>query len=913
MFQRFSGFLFGIVVMIAMISMYIFIDKPTEKTNEKTLSATTSRMSAPEIAPKLADTDSPAMDTPPWGATITRLPNGLTVLVQEDERFPLASIRLYVHAGSAYETPAQAGISHLLEHMVFKGTAKRPKGGAAGDIEAIGGYINAATSFDYTVYLADVPVSHWKTGMDVLKDMAFNATVDPEELESEKKVVLSELERGEDNPGQLLFKHISANTLPNTPYARPIIGYRETVSGFSRQDIKDYIATYYQPQSMLLVVSGKVDKKAVLDEAQKQFGSLNNTRDFVPPASIDITQFTDGPTVRVEHGKWNKVYMSVALPIHGFNDSRATALEVLAQLLGGDRTSTLYKTFKYEKQLVDDISLGAYAFERVGFLYLSASLEADKLDTFWQELMKTFSSLDANAFTDEELQRARLNLEDSMYRTKETLPGLASKVGMFQFFSGGEQGETNYIQTLRQTGRAQLEDAIRTYVRPERMHAVLLLPEKAEVSATTLEKSTRTIWPVSAVAVKKADSKQHPAGTETIDLGKGRTLVLIPDNTLPYISMDLVFQGGDSLVDANRQGLAELTARTLTKGTAKLDATAIEEFQSNRASDIGASSGRQTFTLRAKFPERFGDDMLGLFRDVLKEPAFAPEEVTREITNMKAAIKSREDQPLGLAFRHMFPFLFRNHAYGYYQLGTDESLNTYTPESISTFWKEQVARPWTLAVCGNFDREAMLKLANSLPVPAAEKAVPAQPEWNAEREKTLTLKDRNQAHLLMIFKTAPLGAEDGPALDLLQAILAGQSGLLFSDLRDKHGLGYTVTAFPWQSNLTGLLVFYIGTEPEKEQQALDGFKRVIKDLQTNLLPAEQLARGKNLLRGDYYRDHQSLSSRSSEAASLSASGFPLDMNKEAIEKADKLTAEDLRNVARKYLLPDSAYIMRVVP
>ncbi|UZP68169.1 insulinase family protein [Desulfovibrio mangrovi] len=913
MFQRFSGFLFGIIVMITMISMYIFIDKPTEKTNEKTLSTTSPHMSAPESGAKPAGADIPAMDPPPWGASVTHLPNGLTVLIQEDDRFPLASIRLYVHAGSAYETPAQAGISHLLEHMVFKGTDKRPKGGAAGDIEAIGGYINAATSFDYTVYLADVPAAHWKTGMDVLKDMAFNATIDPEELESEKKVVLSELERGEDNPGQLLFKRISARSLPNTPYARPIIGYRETVSGFSRQDIKDYISTYYQPQSMLLVVNGKVDKAEVLREAKEQFGSLVNTRESIPPAAIDLAQFTDGPSVTVEHGKWNKAYMSVALPIHGFNDSRATALEVLAQLLGGDRTSTLYKTFKYERQLVDDISLGAYAFERVGFLYLSASLDADKVDTFWQELMKTLATVNAGDFTEEELQRARLNLEDSMYRTKETLPGLASKVGMFQFFSGGEQGEANYIQTLRQTGREQLQDVINTYVRPERLHSVILLPEKAEVNATALEKSTRSIWPVNAVAVKKADSRQHPTGTETIDLGKGRTLILIPDNTLPYISMDLIFQGGDSLSDAEHQGLAELTARTLTKGTAKLDATAMEEFQSNRASDIGAGSGRQTFTLRAKFPERFSSDMLGLFRDVLTEPAFAPEEVEREIQNMKAAIKSREDQPLGLAFRHMFPFLFKNHSYGFYQLGSEESLGTFTPDSIKTFWKQQVVRPWTLAVCGNYDRDAMLRLASSLPAPEVEKAAALQPEWGAEREKTLTLKDRNQAHLLMIFKTAPLGSEDGPALDLLQTILAGQSGLLFSDLRDKHGLGYTVTAFPWQSDLTGLLAFYIGTEPAKEQQALDGFKRVIADLHANLLPEEQLNRGKNLLRGDYYRDHQSLSSRSSEAASLSASGYPLDMNKEAIEKADKLTAADLRNVARKYLKPESAYIMRVVP
>lgn len=904
MFQRFSGFLFGVIIMMMMISMYIFFDKPSEIQSEKMLPATTSRT-------QLAENQS--TDLPPWGASVTRLPNGLTVLVMEDTRFPLASVRLYVHAGSAYETPKQAGISHLLEHMVFKGTEKRPKGGAAGDIEAIGGYINASTSFDYTVYLADVPSANWKTGMDVLKDMAFHASIDPTELESEKKVVLSELERGEDNPSQLLFKRISAQSLPNTPYARPIIGYKETVNSFSRQDIKDYIATYYQPQSMLLVVSGNIHKQDVLDEAQRQFGSLTNTRNSLPPSGIDIAPFTDGPTVTVEHGKWNKVYMSVALPIHGFNDARATSLEVFAQLIGGDPTSLLYKTFKYEKQLVDDISVGAYAFERVGFLYLTAVLDADKLDTFWKELMTTFAGLKADSFTGEEYQRARLNLEDSMFRAKETIPGLTSKIGMYQFFNGGEQGEINYIQTLRQTGNQQIQDVIDTYIRPERMHSVILMPEKAAVNATALEKTTRTIWPVNSVTVKKADAKLHDKATETITLGNGGTVILIPDDTLPYIAMDMVFQGGDSLITASSQGLSELAARTLTKGTAKMDATAMEEFQSNRASGIGASSGKQSFTLRAKFPERFSGDMLGLFSDVLKEPAFAPEEVDREIANIQASIKAQEDQPLGLAFRQLFPFLFKNHSYGYYHLGNEESLQSFSAATVKAYWKQQVNQPWTLAVCGNFDREAILKMAAGLPAANAIKTAATLPEWGNEIEKDLTLKDRNQAHLLMIFKTAPLGSDDGPALDLLQAILAGQSGLLFNDLRDKHGLGYTVTAFPWQSDLAGLLIFYIGTEPQKMQQAMDGFRRVVAELHTNLLPEEQLRRGKNLLRGDYYRDHQSLGSRSGEAAMLSSSGFPLDMNKDAIEKAEKLTAEDLRTISKKYLTPDSAYIVKVVP
>lgn len=126
------------------------------------------------------------------------MPNGLSVLILKDTRFPLVSTRLYVHAGSSYETPDQAGISHVLEHMVFKGTGQPPQKRHQPGSGIRGGYLNAATSYDYTVYITDMPDRHWKLGMDVVRDMAFHPTLDPQELESEKNVIVAELQRGED-------------------------------------------------------------------------------------------------------------------------------------------------------------------------------------------------------------------------------------------------------------------------------------------------------------------------------------------------------------------------------------------------------------------------------------------------------------------------------------------------------------------------------------------------------------------------------------------------------------------------------------------------------------------------------------------------------------------------------------------
>ena len=182
---------------------------------------------------------------------VVKLPNGLTVMTVEDNRFPLVAVRLFVHAGSGYETPGQAGLSHLLEHMVFKSTEKRPAGQVASDIEGAGGELNASTSFDGTTYRVDLPAERWKLGLDVIKDMIFGAKFDPAELDSERQVVLSELARGRDNPDNRLFQITQAMAWPGLAYGWPIIGFPETVSAFSAKDLRDYVRERYQPQGML--------------------------------------------------------------------------------------------------------------------------------------------------------------------------------------------------------------------------------------------------------------------------------------------------------------------------------------------------------------------------------------------------------------------------------------------------------------------------------------------------------------------------------------------------------------------------------------------------------------------------------------------------------------------------------------
>jgi zinc protease len=783
---------------------------------------------------------------------VFKLANGLQVVIQQDARFPLVSMRLFVHAGSAYETPEEAGISHLLEHMVFKGTRRRPAGNLAEEIEKMGGYCNAATSFDYTVYIAELPAQHWRVGLDVLEDMAFHPLLDDKELAAEKKVVLAELKRGEDNPSDLLFKRIQALSLARTPYERPIIGYENIINSITRKDMLDYINRHYQPQSAMLLVCGNVDPAALKQEINKIYAPLKNTRPLARPEAIDLDRLPEnGPRVSVQKGPWSKVYLGMAFPGIAQASARSTHLDILSSLLAEGKTSYLYRKYKYNLQLVDDIGFDNYSFERLGMLYLTAELPPEKFGAFWAELVKDLKRLDAVSFTEQELNRVKLNGEDRLFRSKETLSGLTAKIGYFEFFEDGARSEENYLYTLRKASLQDIYGQLQNFVLPSRMSAVVLTPESGpEITAEQLASALLADWPLAQKGSVDQNMASGGQTSESIELGPGRKLILIPDNTLPYVSASLMFTGGDALLNEQRQGLAAAAASLLSKGSGTLNATEYENFLADRAASLSITSGRQSFAFNLSFPERFSADMFALLQTTLDKPAFSADELSRVINNQISSIKAAEDQPLGLAFRRIFPFLFGNHPYGYMQLGDKERVQTFTNAEIRAFWDKQKKESWVLAVCGSFNREALIAAAGKLPVPAVPARNLDAPGWTETKSLTLNMPGRNQAHLMLIFPTVPIADEDAAEISLLQNILAGQSGLLFTELRDKQSLGYSVTAIPWNGQKSGLLIFYIGTEPEKLTQAKIGFLKIIERLNKEKLPATLLERGKNSLQGD---------------------------------------------------------------
>ncbi len=838
--------------------------------------------------------------------TVFRLKNGLTVYLIQDKRFPMVCTRLYVRTGSTHETPEQFGISHVLEHMVFKGTKTRPTGQIAKDVEALGGYLNAYTSFDKTCYLTDMPSKEWKTGIDIVRDMAFNPLLDAGELEREKPVIISELEGKEDEPGQRLFLEIQAASLKGTPYGHPIIGTRETVKAVTPESLRAYIDRWYQPQNMMLLVAGDMDVKAVQAFVEESFGSLANKDDFQAEEPVDLSSIEPEKRTGVTRGAWNKVYLQLAFPVPGIKDYNALHLDMLSMMLSGDATALFERKYRHDRHLVDSIAVGNAGFSRLGLFEVSVIMDADKTEEVFTSLVRDLRDLSMTSFKKADLDRARLNTLDGYDRTGETLSGLTSWRGMMQLDLGGRQGEANIRAFIEDIDLASIGRTYAMYARPAAVRVRALVPQKAEIPdlAAILDRE----WPVPAET--KDNDKAGVQDYEMLTLENGLRVVLQPDNATPYVSLTLTAQGGNALIDAKKAGLPQLSAALLGDGAGDMDKQAFERALADKAISLGATASRSSFSLAATAPARYTDDMLGLLKTMMTAPRFDKQELAREVKDMNAARTMRDEDSMGRLSASLWPMLFGSHPYGLDSLGSKESLASFTRDDVAAFWKKQSSMPWVLSVTGAYDREAILAFAKGFARPASKGISPEAPVWGSQKSLTVSMPDKNKAHVAEVFATVPQTHPDAPALMMLDAILSGQSGLLFSQMRDKDSLGYTVTSQCTFFPMTGLMLFYAGTEPGKIDEVKSGFADIISTVCDKDLSPDLLEAGWRTLEGQYVRARQSLGARSAIAASEVLLGLPRDFGRVLLDKAKLLKPEDIRRVARTYLHDGYEVIVR---
>ena len=416
--------------------------------------------------------------TDPTSSTGTRptrevLDNGVVLITQEHRSSDVVALQLWLRVGGRDERPDELGLSHYLEHMLFKGTPTRPPGSIDKLIEGLGGQSNAFTSYDYTHYDVVLPAQHLRTGVDLLADIAVNASFEQSELDAERKVVFEEMRLTEDNPDRYMVRRIYEVAYTPHPYGRPLLGTPELIGALTRQRLNAYYKKFYVPRDIVLVVVGAVKPADVREAALATFGRLGGS----PPPSVPTA-----PLPARESGRRDDVrrpeqqaYLGLAWRTAATNEPDVYAVDLLTYILGDSPSSRLNQRLREQERIVFAIEAAYGAWEQAGLTTVVARLDPQNLERAEQSILDVIRRVQAEGVTEAERQRAIITAESNYAFDIETAEGLAKTYGQAET-TWTLDDELAYLSRLRKIAAAEIQAVARKYFADDNYARVRFVP-----------------------------------------------------------------------------------------------------------------------------------------------------------------------------------------------------------------------------------------------------------------------------------------------------------------------------------------------------------------------------------------------------------------------------------------------------
>lgn len=371
---------------------------------------------------------------------------GLPVIIKPVAN-KVVTLDMWVNTGSANESTHRNGVSHFLEHMLFKGTPKYGPGDLDKIIMSVGGVWNAGTSKDFTHYYVTVASPYFDQALDCIADMIQHSLIDQAEFDQEKQVILEEYRRKQDNPFGLLYDELYDAAYEAGPYKNSVLGSFESISELDRDDMFAYYQDYYTADNMVLVVVGEVDPEACMVSIRKAF---ENLRSGVKPAA-DAPRVTtlSGPGMRRLHRDVNETYMGMAWPAPALDDAnRVLAMDLAVTILGDGRSSRLFQTVKERKGLVSSISAGFATHRYPGMVYAAAMPAGEDVQAALDEIWQVMRELATDSPTESEMAKARRVIRNGLLFGMETNTGQSSTIGYYYTLTGGMDFLNQYLARL---------------------------------------------------------------------------------------------------------------------------------------------------------------------------------------------------------------------------------------------------------------------------------------------------------------------------------------------------------------------------------------------------------------------------------------------------------------------------------
>lgn len=821
------------------------------------------------------------MQYPKTSATRYVLANGLTVILDPDQSAPVLSVQAWVATGSIHENHLLgSGLSHFLEHMVFKGTRDFSSEGLAQAVQAAGGHWNAYTTFDRTVYYIDGPSTSLEIFLKCLTDLVFFPLIPESEFESEKDVIRREIDMGLDDPDHAAIRLLLSTAHVRDARRHPVIGHRHLFDQISHEDLTSYHKSRYTPDRTHLVLSGDFDEeeaRTFIEEFTKDCHIVSGTEPLVPHDPLQLGPREAFDTFDIPTSRLSLCWKTPPL---GHRDT--PAYDLLAAILGKGKSSRLHKHLRNELGLALEISSWTWiSAESEGLFAISAECNPENRDALKDAILAELKAFDPSSLSEELAKTKRQNASSQM-GTLCSASGRASDLAS----NWHEARDLDYTRTyLASLYAVKEEDILRVLAQlSEDLLIYTSLDPKNHQFTLSSQKTTQCAGEISSHV-----------------LSNGLVVALLPDKRVPLIYFQAAVRAGILSENKANNGLNQLFASTLTKGTTTRSGEDIARTLDSLGASISASVGNNALLLQAAGLSEDKEAILEIFSDVMLHPNFPDEAIHREKSSQIASIQEAIQDPLHRCFSELRLAHFSGKGYGLDSLGTLDSLAIISRSDLTAHHQRHFnVENLTLSISGDFDPTAMIsRLERALQaIPHGEKWTAPLSEISYGANHIISLP-KKQAILAIAFPGVSVSSEDRFATAFLQEYASDMAGPLFGRIREELGLAYRVGASQFLGYDSGLFTFYLATSPEQLELAQQELHKEILKIAEMGIPEDAFERVRSTVLSATALQRQSLSSNARQSALDLLFGHPANHHRLATNFYKQLTIKQVREVAQR--------------
>ena len=821
------------------------------------------------------------MEYPPTHATRHTLPNGLTLILDPDPAAPVISVQAWVATGSIHEgEKLGSGLSHFLEHMVFKGTRDFTSEELAQAVQAAGGHWNAYTTFERTVYYIDGPSRSLETFLKCLTGLVFSPVIPESEFESEKDVIRREIDMGLDDPDNASIRLLLSTAFTVDARRHPVIGHRHLFDDIQYADLTAYHRARYTPDRTHLVISGDFDPAKARELVMELTADCKIVPGPEPHIQADAAQLGPRESFDTFDVPTSRLCLSWKAPDVAHPD--APAYDLLAAILGRGKASRLHRRLRDQRELAIEISAWTWIGPgSEGLIAVSAESAPEKRDELKAAILAEIEDIAASPLEDD-LAKAKRQTAASQFRSLTTASGRASDLAS----NWHEARDLDFTRSHLAAINAVSADDIR------RVAARL---SKNRLTYTSVDPKNY----VAAAVQGKAAAISHAITTHT--LANGLRLALLPDRRVPLIHFQAAARAGLPSENPQNNGLNQLFASTLTKGTATRSADEIAHALESLGASISASAGNNALLVQASGLSADALPIMEVFADVILHPTFPSEAIAREKASQLASLEEALTDPLHRCFAQLRATHYSGTGYGLDSLGTMDTLGKIARADLAAHHARHFnAANLTLAISGDFDPDHFIGLLETFfkDLPAGERWMPPASTISVGVNADLSLP-KKQAVLAIGYPGTHVSGADRHALAFVQEHSSDMAGPLFGRIREELGLAYRVGATQFLGYDSGLFTFYLATSPEQLDLARTELLKEIAKIAAEGIPADTFERVRSTVLSGAAIQQQSISSNARHAALDLLFGHPADTHRLLPEIFEKLTPEEVCEVAKR--------------